>query len=656
MKKNKTCFWGVWLALFAVITLHSCKEDAPVYEPAEKSDIVSQDIYFPDTNAEAFELEPSEPTQITLKMARNNASGAANVPLKVELNTEDVFVAPSTVSFAAGEKEKEFTVTFPTAKEGIAYTLRLSVEGEEYVSTYGDATPFVQTKVTRIKWEPVEKPMVYVDGTFSTFFGVSIFPMYVNAEKATLGKIVRYRFKNAYGVPTDKKPDADGIYDGYVYNDPGDFDETKDYYTVIEISDNGDVYMFPHQLGVIWSYGMFSIGSVNETSFGKTEDGVITFPQNTLFISMSGYKDGAKYKAGTSTIIYTTKELFIAANKKIKDFNEVEYKTVEGEVSEFMSEAYKRNWKQTLSQAIDIDEENEESDYKNLYYLSNLYADDYGLAFYFDPEEKKVKVVEEQPIGTTVFGKDLYVSQSYEFKSSMEVNDKGVTIYTFGLKFHYKDGTILGDFAEKFFFSKDAVSYEKTDFIGDFVMTGKSQFEGKPDGKMDVKIAEGEDPGTFILTGVKLAKEVKATFNAEKSVISIAPQTLADFVIEGTSYDATLYTTTKDKEVSGTAVIDLTFNMSGNLAITPESEADGYLIRSETAGGWVSGYYDLMFTPKAKTKSTRVAGENGVSPLQTFDAPFATRNNETIVNNFKIQGKIAPKTLKQYIDAECIYE
>src|SRR5690554_171104 len=112
MKKNKYIL-GILAVLFAMTSIYSCKDDAPVYDPAEKLDGTTQVVFFPSTNQAVFELEPTEPTQITLTIARASTTGAIDVPITVYLNTDDVFNAPSTVSFADGEAEKDFTVSFP---------------------------------------------------------------------------------------------------------------------------------------------------------------------------------------------------------------------------------------------------------------------------------------------------------------------------------------------------------------------------------------------------------------------------------------------------------------------------------------------------------------------------------------------------------------
>lgn len=635
--------------LIALLIIAACSDYKDIEEISPEVPAGNQGVYFPTTNIKAFELEPTDPTQITLKIARTETGSAAEVPIKVEINKDNAFQVPATVSFASGEKEKDIVINFPNAQEGVTYTLKLAVEGDQYVNPYGSTVPYVTTSVTRIKWTPIEEPMIYIDGTFVNIWGAAARPMYVDAEKAELGQVVRYRFKNVY-APATVVPDADGISDGFYNNSPG-FHSSQDWYTTIEIADpkglSGKVTMLSHEIGVEWSsYGMISIGSVKDV-FGTLANNVVTFPANSLYFRDN---DGA-VAAGTPTYIYFTKEAFIAANLKITDFNKVEYDEIEGEIGEFQSAAYKDNWNQTLSKAVDIDEENEASEYKDLYYLPNLYAEGYGVAFYYK-EGGRMRIVENQKIGDKVYGQDIYVSQSETIESSVEVNTKGVTIYTLGLMFHFKDGTIVGNFAEKFFYSADAVSYDKADFIGNFVMTGPSQFGGEPDAKMNVKIAEGVEENTFILTGVDYAKEIIVDFDPERSVMSISPQVLADVVTETATYDMTLYTTDAEG-VSSTAAIDFTFDMQGKLVITSSSVGDGYLIRSEAAGGWVDGYHSLVFTPSS-TKSANISAMK-VSVLNAHSDFTLIRENKDDGNNFKIQGKKSPKSLKKDVSVYSIF-
>lgn len=657
---NKIFLLGALIGLVAFI---GCSEDDLIKPtPSPEAPAGTQGVFFPTTNKKAFELMPVDPTEFTLTIARSISEGAVDVPLTQDVNDDNVFVVPASVSFAAGEKEATFKVTFPSAAEGTKYNLKLSVAGEQFVNPYVEGVPYVETNVTRVKWEPVAKPMVYIEGGFmSVWGGIDPVPVYVNAEKAVLGKITRYRFTNFYNsVATEV--DEDGIYNGFPYNNADRIDPDNDYITTIEIGGPrgaaNEVFMYSHFTGVEWStYGPIYMGSIfsnltvggapakkADYPLGVFKDGAITFPEKSLF-----YRDNDGISVhGNPTIIYTTKELYLEANKAIKDFNDLEYETVEGAVSTFASKAFDDNWEQTLGKAIDIDEENEESAYKNLYFLESLYSDGKGVAFYYNEESGRVTIPENQSLGVTVFGKDLYVSASEKIKSSVVVKDNGLTEYTLGMIFHYEDGTILGDFAERYLYSEDPISYDIGDFVGNFTMTGFSLFQGEDDALMKVKIAEGEGENELVITGMKYAAEVVATFDPVTSFISIQPQVLADYG----PYDITLLTVTLDGnslDVSETAIIDLQRNVVGDVLLTPYSEAIGYVLSSEAAGGLVDGYYFIDFIARAASASSiSTQSNNSFKAHSVADIVARVETEKEKTNNFKVQGKKSTRQNREY--------
>lgn len=653
---NKIFLLGALIGLVAFI---GCSED-DLIKPTPSPDAPegTQGVYFPTTNKAAFEFMPVDPTEFTMTIARSTSEGSVDVPLTVDVNDDNVFVVPASVNFKAGETEATFKVTFPTAAEGKKYNLKLSVAGDQYVNPYVKGVPYVETNVMRVKWETIAEPMVYVDGTFLAWFGVTSEPMYVYAEKAVLGNVTRYRFNNVYKVPVIGV-DADGIWDGFPFNDPGDFDESKDYVTTIEIGgDKGtanEVYMYPHDIGVEWQYGMHAIGSIYgnltvggepakkaEYPLGILKNGIITFPANSLYHTLP--TNGIRI-AGDPTTIYLSKEIYLKENMAIKDFNDLEYEVIEGDVSTFASKAFGDSWEQTLGKAVDVDAENKDSEYKNLYFLADLYSDGKGVAFYYNEESGRVTIPENQPIGATVFGQELYVSPSAKIKSSVEVKDNGLVEYTLGMIFHYEDGTIVGDFAERYLYSEDPLSYNIGDFVGSFTMTGFSLFQGEDDANMDVKIAKGTNDNELLITGVDLAAEIIATFDPLTSMISVKPQALADF----NQYDITLLTVIVDGTkllTSETAIIDLQRNLIGDIVLAPYSEAIGYALKSEVAGGLVDGYYDIKFTPRAaKSTSMNTQSSNTFKVHSALTATGRVDNAKPKVNNFKVQGK---KSTGQY--------
>ena len=657
---SKIYLLGLLIGLVAFI---GCSEDDLVKPtPSPEAPEGTQGVYFPKTNKSAFEFMPVDPTEFELTIARSKSEGAVDVPLTQEVNDDNVFNVPASVSFAAGETEVKFKVTFPNAEEGTKYNLKLSVAGDQYVNPYVEGVPYVETYVTRVKWEALAKPMVFIEGGFMTVWGgIDPVPVYVNAEKAVLGKITRYRFTNFYNTVATEV-DEDGIYNGFPYNNADRIDPDNDYITTIEIGGPrgaaNEVFMYSHFTGVEWStYGPIYMGSIfsnltvggapakkDEYPLGILENGIITFPEKSLF-----YRDNDGISVhGNPTIIYTTKELYLEANKAIKDFNDLEYEVIEGEESAFASVAFNDNWAQTLAKAIDVDEETPKSEYKNLYYLEDLYSDGYGVAFYYDEKSGKVSIPESQKIGVTIFGQELYVSESEDIESSVEVKENGLTEYTLGMIFHYEDGTIVGDFAERYLYSKDPISYGKGDFVGNFTMTGFSLFDGEDDALMKVKIAEGEGENELVITGMQYAEEVVATFDPITSFISIAPQALADFG----QYDITLLSVTLDGnslDISQTAVIELQRNIQGDVILTPNSEAIGYALRSETAGGYVDGYYYIEFASAGTSAASITTQSNSTFKAHSANS-IVTRveTEKEKVNNFKVQGKKSTRKNREY--------
>jgi hypothetical protein len=99
----------------------------------------------------------------------------------------------------------------------------------------------------------------------------------------------------------------------FEYNEEGDWAEDKSYDIEIVVLEDNRVYILPQEIGVNWGYGMFSIASyagylinngygldeVDSTLFGTLSEGVITFPENSLLVSMAEYNDGGWYYAGS---------------------------------------------------------------------------------------------------------------------------------------------------------------------------------------------------------------------------------------------------------------------------------------------------------------------------------------------------------------------
>ena len=107
------------------------------------------------------------------------------VDVTVINNEENIFICPSTVSFAAGEKTAKLTVEAPSAAEGITYNLQLALSGND-VSNYSSGYHEISVNFAILKWESIGTGY-YLDGTVSNFFKVDpSVPMAVEIEKLQL--------------------------------------------------------------------------------------------------------------------------------------------------------------------------------------------------------------------------------------------------------------------------------------------------------------------------------------------------------------------------------------------------------------------------------------------------------------------------------------
>ena len=183
------------IAIFGVLSwaLGACSDSVE----RDPSPTVSPDCvgaYFSETNTYNYELDPAI-TSITLTVGRDKSDAAVTVPVKVLSNSDNIFVIPESVSFAAGESETTLEVTFPNAEMGTEYSFEITFDSE-YINPYKGAS-LSRTVMQRIKWENIGMG-VYIDGTVSTFFGVSPMAVGLEIEKADLGSSIKYQIGRAH--------------------------------------------------------------------------------------------------------------------------------------------------------------------------------------------------------------------------------------------------------------------------------------------------------------------------------------------------------------------------------------------------------------------------------------------------------------------------
>lgn len=145
------------LLLAACAALFTGCSDEEEYTPALPVPENCQQVYFvTDENESAVEVAPEEaPTRtFTMTLAREKTTEAASVPIVAWASEEGVFEVPATAEFAAGAARTTLVVKMLKGEKDDVYTLRLSVDGEEYADPYTQLGGMTvqELKTTIVKW------------------------------------------------------------------------------------------------------------------------------------------------------------------------------------------------------------------------------------------------------------------------------------------------------------------------------------------------------------------------------------------------------------------------------------------------------------------------------------------------------------------------
>ena len=387
------------------------------------------DVYFPTASA-SIELDPVDPTTATIAVKRKNTAGKLSVSFEVTKNTDNVFEVGK-AEFADGADETTLTVNFPTAEVGTPYQLQVVLNDPAYVSKYSKGITY-DLSVTRVKWNDagfyydengnkVEGYALYTDDLIDGIFSApnSTYPVKCQ-ERADMPGV--FRIYNPYG-------------EIYPYNDPGDWDDSKDYLFIINASDPTKVYFdytshpnADYELGIDWSYGMISIRNLagyclaNDKDaskyFGTYANGAITFPKESFYLSMANYKDGAWNFYGNPNgnfklVINPDLDLYTAS---VEEDDFAWEKVFTGSfISEKLGTSkdgitlYKGVAKEEIEAANPGCYDRFAALYGTVYKIEAPYAD--GSDIYFGVKDGEVKVIEgfeSQALGFQAVGEDVY--------------------------------------------------------------------------------------------------------------------------------------------------------------------------------------------------------------------------------------------------------
>jgi hypothetical protein len=287
---------GMLLVMIATTVFYSCEEEVE-YTPAEK--LNSAQVYFPISNQASIDLS-SAAQSFAISIARVNTDEAITVPLTVRKESE-LYTVPTAVAFAQGESTSVITIAYDPDVVGFDnYSeIKLIIGGEGYTSPYGLAEYTFKAGIPA-PWKSLGTG-TFIEDFLTTFYALDNIPYEVEIQENLLTPGF-FRLVNAFG-------------ENYPYNDPGDWDTSKDWYLEIHAEDPTAVYINVQETGMSWSYGMFSVGSLagyyiargqtleEQKAAGNTgtfENGVISFPANTLLVSMAAYNEGGLYEANSN--------------------------------------------------------------------------------------------------------------------------------------------------------------------------------------------------------------------------------------------------------------------------------------------------------------------------------------------------------------------
>lgn len=409
MKLNKILFG---LVAASSLAFTACSDDDIDYKRGSWDATADfADIYFKDATP-SVELDPLDPTTVTIELCRRVAHSytyekdvdgndslvadniasplpALTVKFDITENTDDVFTVGE-ATFAEGDSVATVEINFPDAEVGKPYTLGLNISDPSLVSANYSKDGYCTFTVTRVKWNVVG---FYFDEDGNRVDGMAMYTDDIITGAFGVDNL-------SYPIQVQERDDKPGyfrlvnVYDGkYLYNEPGDWDDSKDYYIYIDATNPAKVFI-PHdcEFGVDWGYGMMSVSSIaglrlaqnNPTAaegyYGTYANGMITFPKDALLFN---YGTGGFYTCNSAGLFSVVIDPTLNPYKAdvIEDFDYT--KVFDGVL---MSGLRGTNTNATLY----VGEANNTTDncdavfaatYGTPYYVENAYAEGYNLYF-----------------------------------------------------------------------------------------------------------------------------------------------------------------------------------------------------------------------------------------------------------------------------------
>ena len=317
------------MTVSVAVLLASCNQNVPSYEPGEPA-TTDDFVYFPVSAELGTETDPeSGITSHEFVIERKDATEELTINLEVIENTQSIFELPTTVTFAAGEKQKTLTAKFGEMEIGSTYKFALKVDLSQINPYLLDTTelgelnvPVYEFETTLIKYTPAEG--VFVDDIIAQYFGLERAAWLVTYEVAELPNgSKKIRIVNPYtGAATGVN--EDGIYDANPYNDPGDGMEGN-YNIQMTVTEEGDVEIEDFYMGIDYGYGpMYTIwydtdmpgtyapdtlidfATEDEMLVVGDDDGLYTYVGFTLYLNLEAYQEANYVEPVDADVEYYT--------------------------------------------------------------------------------------------------------------------------------------------------------------------------------------------------------------------------------------------------------------------------------------------------------------------------------------------------------------
>jgi|GEM_PF-2952131 len=258
MKFNKIIM--ALLAGSAMVLTTSCNEETE-YTPAAPAPL---EPYYFTTYTDTYQELVDGKTSFTVYMGRANDKGELTVPFTMTCDVPGAFTAPTSASFADGENTLSFEVNYDLTQLEVnkEYKLNLTIEGIENTPyCYGS----LDITAIYVPWRKFDKKGIYRDASVG-------------------GLLLGIEDGIQYEVEIEEHPSIDGIYrivnpygpESFPYNSEFDYDDSQNYYMVINATNPNRVFVEPFFTGLVDSeYGEISLESFSVTLEGQNEPEVI---------------------------------------------------------------------------------------------------------------------------------------------------------------------------------------------------------------------------------------------------------------------------------------------------------------------------------------------------------------------------------------------